>query len=243
LQKPFNQRRFLIYSEKTPEEPEPVKRTVTGLSLIAALLLSATAIAMIVNTVVANPVCLIYGYFPLEPVMTPPTITLDSPVQNQVYDSSDLWLNFTITKPEAWFVYDVARDENGTSKTLTVGRITSVYYILDNGEPQNVTVNDGGLPSEFSIEIFPNRILNFSTRLALPGGVHSVKVGFEANSYYYTGWGVLDPGLRSVVVNGSSDTIHFSVADSFLTALVVASIASVAVIGIVLLVYFKKRNH
>ena len=223
-----------------------MKRRVTRLAFIVALLLSATAAAVIVNTVAANPVSLIYGYFPLEPVMTPPTITLDSPVQNQVYGSSDLWLNFTIIKPEAWFVYDVARDENGTSKTLTVGEITSVYYILDNGEPQNITVNDGGLPSEVSIEVSPNRILNFSTRLALLGGVYSVKGGFEANSYYYTGWGVLDPGLRSGVVNGSSEVVCFAVGEQepFPLALAAAaSGASVAIVGVGLLIYFKKRNH
>jgi hypothetical protein len=207
-----------------------------------ALLLSAVAGAQLTNLVSANPY--IPEYFPLEPVMTPPTITVNPPVQNQIYGSSDVWLNFSIIKPEAWFVYDVARDENGTSMTLTIGKITSVYYILDKGEPQNVTLDDGGLPSEYSIEIVPNRILNFSTRLSLPEGMHSIKVCFEANGYYYTGWDDLEPGLRSVVINGSSETIRFSVASSFPTTLIATvSAASVAVIGVGLLVYFRKRNH
>jgi LPXTG-motif cell wall-anchored protein len=43
---------------------------------------------------------------------------------------------------------------------------------------------------------------------------------------------------------GASETIWFSVADPFPTTLVaVVSGASVAIIGIGLLVYFKKRNH
>jgi LPXTG-motif cell wall-anchored protein len=42
---------------------------------------------------------------------------------------------------------------------------------------------------------------------------------------------------------GASETISFSVETTFSTTLVIASMASVAVIGLGLLVYFKKRKH
>jgi hypothetical protein len=219
-----------------------MKRKAIALTLILALLFSALAGLVLFDSAEADPY--IPGYFPLEPVVTPPTITVKSPVQNQSYSSSDVWLNFTITKPKAWFVNEVAYTENLDPETLTIGRVTSVYFILDDGEPQNITVNDGGLPSEFSIDVSPTRILNFSTRLLLTGRVHFVKVGFEANTYYYTGWDVNNPGLRSVAVNGTSEEIIFTVVESFPTILAVgASGASLAIVCVGLIVYFKKRNH
>jgi hypothetical protein len=195
-------------------------------------------------------------FFPSEPNMTPPAIVIHSPVQNQGYDTTEVLLNFSIIKPETWFVYDVARQEDGGSMTLTVGKITSVYYVLDNGDPQNIPVNDkgpknitnndGDLASEFSIAVFPDRILNFSTTLGLTGGAHSVGVGFEAESFYFPDWesgGLENPGFRSAAVNGFSDTIRFNVASSLPATIVIAPIASVAVVGVGLLFYFKKHKR
>jgi len=42
---------------------------------------------------------------------------------------------------------------------------------------------------------------------------------------------------------GASETIYFSVAEPFPTTLVMASVITVSVAGIALLVYFKKRKH
>jgi hypothetical protein len=127
--------------------------------------------------------------------------------------------------------------------TLSIGRITRVYYVLDDGEAQNITVKDGELPSDFPINVFLTRIFNFSTCLALTGGVHVVKVGFEADTYYYTGWGVSDPGLRSVEVDGSSEEVNFTIAEPLKTIMIAT--ASIAVVASIagLLVYFKKRTH
>jgi hypothetical protein len=219
-----------------------MKKTALALIFLSALLFLAISGTLPIGEVKANPY--IPGYFPLEPVTTPPAMSVNQPIQDQIYGVSDLWLNFSIIKPEAWFVHDVAWAENGSSMTLTIGQITSAYYILDNRESKNITLNDGGLPSEYSVEVVPNRILNFSIHLTLPEGMHTVKIFFEANSFYYTGWDDADPSLRSTVVNGSSEAIRFNVGSPFPTTLIISSaIAVVAVIGAGLLVYLKKRRR
>jgi parallel beta-helix repeat protein len=61
----------------------------------------------------------------------------------------------------------------------------------------------------------------------------------------------LSSGLHNVTVytedllgrSGGSDTVWFNVAEPFPTLLVVASVVSLAVLGVFLLVYFKKRKH
>jgi hypothetical protein len=223
-----------------------MRKTAATITL-AALLITAAA-GFLFGSAGANPYY--EGFFPLEPATTQPSIVVESPVQNLGYDSGDVWLNFTITKPETWFVRNVAYTEDNKSMTLAIGRITRVYYVLDDGEPQNITVNDGELPSDFPIDVFPTRIFNFSARLALTGGMRSVKVGFEADTYYYTGWGVSEPGLRSVEVDGFSEEVNFTIAGPLKTAMVAAASAAVAVVTVVgvaacagLLLYFKKRKR
>ena len=67
-------------------------------------------------------------------------------------------------------------------KYFTVfGTVTSVDYVVDGGESQNITVNDADSLTQPN----PPRTLSFSTTLNLTGGVHSVYVGVEANSYYF----------------------------------------------------------
>jgi hypothetical protein len=61
----------------------------------------------------------------------------------------------------------------------------------------------------------------------------------------------LQNGLHNITVyakdtfenTGASETVYFSVEVPFPTTLVIAPIASVAVIGAVLAIYFKKRKH
>ena len=189
----------------------------------------------------ANPY--IEGYFPLQPATAKPSIVVDSPIQNRDFSSGVAWLNFTIAKPETWFVPDVASTEDYEPLTLAIGRITRVYYVLDNGEPQNITVKDGGLPSDFSIDVVPTRIFNFSVPLSLTGGAHSVKVGFEADTYYYTGWDVSDPGLRSVKVYGFSEGVNFRIAEPLQTGMIAAVSIAVAIGAAAGLILFTRRRR
>ncbi len=196
------------------------KKTLLTIAFISALLFSAVAGAMSVNLATANPAPL----FPLpwdKPVTTPTTIVVHSPVQNQIYNSTEVWLNFSIiVKPESVF-------EN----------VTSVYYVVDGSERQYIAVHD------IETLFYPSsRTLNFSCSLTLKEGAHNVTVSLEADSYYVlyvVGQGFT---LPSVAMHVASETIYFNVEVPFPTTIVIAPMASVAIIGSGLLLYFKKRK-
>ena len=229
-----------------------MKRTVTGLSCIVALLLSATTGAISINLAVADPIWVLD--FPTEPILKSPTVVVHSPVQNQIYNSTNVWLNFNIVKPESWFAIDVAHHADHSPLTETFVNISSVYFTVDGGERQNIPVKD--IDSLFDTAPIFN--LNFSTMLPLTAGAHTVKVGLEADSYYVVNYAYnFSEALSSVkldaksytinlTVAGSSesDAVNFTVAGFFPTALIVtASLATVAVVGAGLRVYFKKRKR
>ena len=106
-----------------------------ALTLALALLFSVVTVAIFANLAKANPAPLFS--FPTAPVTTSPTITITSPLQDQTYNSNNAWLNISIVKPETWFGIEVLHH---TDQTFV--NITSVYYVVDTGERQNVTVHD-----------------------------------------------------------------------------------------------------
>jgi hypothetical protein len=93
--------------------------------------------------------------------------------------------------------------------------------------PLSFTVNESVSQIAYSLDGQDNVTVNGNTTLAgLSDGEHNITV-------YAT-----DIAGHA----GASETIYFSVVP-FPTTFVIASISSVAVIGIGLLVYFKKRRH
>jgi hypothetical protein len=215
-----------------------MKRRALALTLVSALLISAVVGAMFVNRATANPGPLLF--FPTDPVTTPPTIVVHSPVQNQTYNATDVWLNFTITKPETWFAFNVGSFENGTLVSNTFGNITSVYYVVDGGERQNITVHD----TAYLLDVVsPIQTLNFSTQLSLTTGAHTIKVSLEADSYYVVSYYGSEQ-FSSVKVYEDSEPVTFTAyQERSLTTIVVASAVSVAVVAVGLLVYFKIHKH
>jgi hypothetical protein len=222
-----------------------MKRTALALSLILALLFSAVTGAVFIDLATANPAPLFA--FPTEPVTTLPTIVVHSPVQNQTYSSTDVWLNFSIVKPETWFAIDVAHHADHSPLTETFVNITSVYYVVDGVERQNIPVHD--IDSLFDTP--PTLTLNFSTVLPLTVGAHTVKVSLQADSYYVVRYDLSDP-FSSVELYADSNPVNFTAElviiakpEPFPTIpfVVAASGASVAIVGVGLLVYFKKRKH
>jgi hypothetical protein len=179
---------------------------------------------------------------------------MQSPVPNQNYDSTDVWLNFTIIKPEGWTTLPKANftnnpaadgywgyDANGNPLYVISGNVTSVCYVVDGGERQNTSVHD----LSYFVDAFPTRTLNFSTKLMLPKGAHSVVVSLEADSYYLLmgrNWSV---SYSSIKVNASSEMVNFTVLqEPFPTALaMVASGVSITGVAVCVFYYRKKRNH
>jgi hypothetical protein len=225
-----------------------MKRTASTLAFALALTI-LIAQTMLVELSRANPMPELD--FPTEPVLTPPTIVVHSPVKDQNGSPDDLWLNFTIVKPEEWIQLpgpNGGGDAYGNPLYDILGNVTKVYYAVDGGERQNISLYD--TPSYF--DNWPNRTLNFSTRLALEEGAHSIKLGFEADSYYLFINDNPAPGehrysIKSVVITGASDVINFSVVEpgTFPTVPVAAasSAAIVAVVAVAgLLIYYRKRR-
>jgi hypothetical protein len=93
--------------------------------------------------------------------------------------------------------------------------------------PLNLAVNENAASITYSLDGQDNVIVYGNTTLrGLPNGGHNVTV-----------YAMDEAGNI-----GASETIHFTI-KSLPTNLIVTSIASVAVIGLVLLVYFKKRKR
>ncbi len=94
--------------------------------------------------------------------------------------------------------------------------------------PLNFTVNEPVSQVSYSLDGQENVTIAGNTTLTnLPYGEHNVTV-------YAT---------DMVGHIGASETIYFTIEEPFPTTLFIAPIASVAVAGVGLLVYFKKRNH
>ncbi|HDQ06085.1 MAG TPA: hypothetical protein ENN36_05125 [Candidatus Bathyarchaeota archaeon] len=228
-----------------------LKRTTLTKALILALF-STVAGAIFVNLAKANPAPLFA--FPTEPITTLPTIVVHSPVQNQSYNSTNVWLNFTVVKPESWFAIDVAHHADHSPLSETFVNITAIYFTVDGGERQNIPVHD--VDSLFDMDPILN--LNFSTMLPLTAGAHAVKVGLEADSHYVVSYVYnFSEALSSVKLYAELYAVNFTVAGSSdsdaadltltefsPTALIItASVTTVAMLSAGLLTYFKKRKR
>ena len=181
-----------------------------ALTLALALLFSVVTVAICANLAKANPAPLFS--FPTAPVTTSPTITITSPLQDQTYNSTNEWLNISIVKPESWFAINVFHHEDHTPGSQTFVNITSVYYVLDTGERQNITVHD----VDDLFDVAPVLTLNLSTMLPLTTPLttvdHSIKVGLEADSYYVARYVYnLYEALSSIKLTAETDAVNFTV--------------------------------
>lgn len=176
-----------------------VLTSAIALALLFLILLGTTSL----NTAEANPAPL----FPFpwnDPVTTTPTIVIHSPIQSQTYNSTRVWLNFTLVKPETWFPDEYWR--NFGYNEATFGNVTSVYYVVDSGSRQNIVVHDIDTPFTSTAA----RTLNFSINLALTDGAHKVIINLEADSFYAK---QTDQGFRllNITLNGNPVEISFSI--------------------------------
>jgi hypothetical protein len=178
------------------------KKALFTAAFISVLLLSAIAGTQLLDLGRANPVWL--NGAPTEPITTPPSFYVYSPVQNETHTSTQVLLNFIIIKPEAWF--RTTSSVPGYSYAV-FGNVTSVYYTVDGGERQNIPMHD---LDNFYFNENPPRTLSFSTSMDLTGGVHSVVIGVEAVTYYVSDMYSSHP-FSSVVVQAHSESVNFTV--------------------------------
>jgi hypothetical protein len=203
-------------------------------SLILVLLVSLLAASQVVKLGTANPLWLLF--FPRAAVETPPTITFQSPT-NRTYDSDNVWLNFTIVKPESWFGVAI----NIYPSNYVYVNITSLSYTIDGNVSESIQFRDFNASL---VEENPERSLNFSTKLTLPEGPHNLTVNLQCDSYYVETF--TRPYLSNTQMNFTSEAVYFNVAAanaSAPTMLVMVPATSIAAIGIGVLLYFKKHKR
>jgi hypothetical protein len=211
-----------------------VKRTASA-TVVSIFAFSALIFASSVSLATANPAPL----FPFpwgEPVTTPPTIVVYSPVQNQTYSTNEIWLNFTIIKPETWFPSGHLAEMGYVNAVF--GNVTTAYYTVDGGQRQNITVHD----TDTLFTANSPHTLNVSTLLTMTEGAHSLKVSLEADSYCALQIPDQGFGLKSIVVHNDSETVNFTI---FPTSTVVFGLfgAAATVAAVSMLIHLKKHKR
>jgi hypothetical protein len=139
-----------------------------------------------------------FNPLPTKPDETAPSISVTSPKQNGKYNTSDIALNFTVTKPESWFASNVMYG--------VFGEVKFIQYNLDGTQNENISAND--IPwGDYETPL--ERTLNFSMKLSgLSEGLHTLIVGAEAASHYYSV--EKEEQLVNTVVGDSSE-INFTI--------------------------------
>lgn len=105
--------------------------------------------------------------------------------------------------------------------------------------PENKTYPTSSVPLNFTVDEPVSQIM-----YCLDGGSNVTVTGNTTLAGLANGDHALTVYVKDEAGNaGTSETMRFTVDVPFPTTLVVASIALVAIVGVVLLTYFKKRKH
>ena len=166
-----------------------------------------------------------------------PNISLDSPL-NKTY-SDGVLLNFTVTASELWLSYPVSFDyEQGSGLAQD---LLSVDYYVDGEFCGSIAANSH-LSSPFQYSMYLN---------SLNDGSHSLMVCTNSTGVERD-W--ISDKVYNVPANSSSVTVHFTLEttpsssvltlqEPFLTTLFIAAIVLLGIIGVGLLLYFKKHKR
>jgi hypothetical protein len=233
------------------------KKTIAA-TFILAFSFSVVAGVLVVKVSKANPWIIFTPVTPI-PGTIPPIITLFSPQNNTAYPSNNVYLSFDVSKPQPPMPL-----EAGISYVrYTLDDNTTGLYFCDHyssGSPpgipefsysQNLTIPDGKhtLVIEACGVVLPGDMTIFgmvinSTVLFSVGPPQSEPEPLPSSSPSPSPF----PSPSSSLSSNSSlsaspqETENQLEPQLFPVVLVVASVASVAVVGAGLLVYFKKRN-
>jgi hypothetical protein len=217
-----------------------MKKTAVASYMLLLLLVSVFQFSSLAT---ANPVP-----YPEEPNQELPTLKVESPSAGEVFKVGNITVKFSVTIPDSWnyywmFGFPVIGDYG--------------FDVLLDGHLEYAGYESG------SKDIF---IRNYSVVLdELARGEHSAKILITARTFYQNPY---SPGRYYEYLRNMSVTRNFTVlysqpspsssptpsptatpspllkqTEPFPTTLVIAPIASVAVIGIGLLFYFKKRKR
>jgi hypothetical protein len=214
-----------------------MKRRLSRLALILVLLLMTVALH-IPSFALANPMYEIP--YPSEPNMELPTLKVESPQNGTAYTAVTAELSFTVTKPDSWDTYWNA----GVSELIPVIGSYIVWAYLDGNETYHFL--------DPHLQNVPTA--NYSLNLDwLKSGTHSLKIDLKATTYYKNPHPDRYDYLEHIM--NVSETINFTIQDAstpspepqqdaFLQALVAAaSGASATIVGLGVLLYFKKRKR
>jgi hypothetical protein len=194
------------------------KKKVTLIILVTVLLLSL-ATSNLVGLAKANPMASLWPWYRSEPITTPPIIVVHSPLQNGSADLTSPWLNFTVTKPRAWFTQalnDSYAREHGwggldPEQYMSCVKLTSYYYILDGTESKRFPVADR-YQYFVNKSINPEETMSFSANFTLSDkGQHTVKVAVECENILWDPTWLTEKqgGFRTSQMTGFSDTVSF----------------------------------
>ncbi len=149
----------------------------------------------------ANPADLFH--YPWEsPITSPPQIIIHSPVENQSCKSPNLFLNFSVIKPNIWYFGGVR-----TAGVEVFGKITHVYCQLDNGQPYTFTVNDWDSPRSPCNKTS----LDFSANIPFDSaGPHNIKVFVQGYTQYVEYTAKFGFRVLPFYVNSTSETLNFT---------------------------------
>jgi hypothetical protein len=204
-----------------------------------ALLLLLVAVFKFSSLAIANPVP-----YPTEPSQEFPTLKVNSPENGEVFRATTVEVNFTVTKPDSWnFYWLTTLPVVGTYDVLVYldGNLLSEYPLMDPGS--------SGFPAaDYSVSL-----------QRLTRGSHAVKIDVEAFTYYDDPSS--EPGDYLTYSRNITEMISFTVnADlptpsptstptsepqtkPFPTTMVIAPIASVVIVGLGVLLFFKNRRR
>jgi hypothetical protein len=140
------------------------------------------------------------------PDFTPLSITVISPLKNQVY-SPDVELKFTVTKPASWFTYN---KEEIFWNYGCQGKVNFVRYSLDGQPTVTLPANDtftgkGGLSSKTPFPTTLNYIFPFK---GFSQGLHTISLSVEGQYYYWTS---NSGDINTNIVVGNTSKILFYV--------------------------------
>lgn len=175
-----------------------MKKTASALTLVLALLFSTMIGAQHVSRAVAQ--WSDWPSPPLNPDNHPPSISVLLPMQNQIYNFSEVPLNFTVTRPKTWHWEGMTMLGPGA---VCWGTITFVKYNLDGVETGNISANDPTIRQTAVYYTGYDEKLSYSfSLLGLSDDIHHLIVSAVGES-------VSQQGLNTVI--GNSTRIDFIV--------------------------------